>query len=127
VEFALVLPLLVVLLFVIVNGGLVYLDQLHLQSAARDAARIASVEPLQACSTALAELSANDVGTSSCEISGLLAGHGRGSTLVESEHFDPGDRKQDGESRCVVDVRVRTVTRATAGRSQWWWPPPSSH
>jgi Flp pilus assembly protein TadG len=68
VEFALVLPLLVVLLFVIVNGGLVYLDQLHLQSAARDAARIASVEPLQACSTALAELSANDVGTSSCEI-----------------------------------------------------------
>ncbi len=68
VEFALVLPLLVVLLFVIVNGGLVYLDQLHLQSAARDAARIASVEPQQACATALAELSSNDVGSASCEL-----------------------------------------------------------
>jgi Flp pilus assembly protein TadG len=68
VEFALVLPLLVVLLFVIVNGGMVFLDQLHLQSAARDAARIASVEPQQACSTALAELAGNDVGTTSCEL-----------------------------------------------------------
>lgn len=68
VEFALVLPLLIVLLFVIVNGGLVYLDQLHLQSAARDAARIASVEPQQACSTALAELSGNDVGSTTCEL-----------------------------------------------------------
>jgi Flp pilus assembly protein TadG len=68
VEFALVLPLLVVLLFVIVNGGMVFIDQLHLQSAARDAARIASVEPQQACSTALAELAGNDVGTTSCEL-----------------------------------------------------------
>lgn len=68
VEFALVLPLLVVLLFVIVNGGLVFLDQLHLQSAARDGARIASVDPAQACSAALAELSGNDVGTTSCEL-----------------------------------------------------------
>ena len=68
VEFALVLPLLVVLLFVIVNGGLVYLDQLHLQSAARDGARVASVDPNQGCSTALAALSGNDVGTTSCEL-----------------------------------------------------------
>lgn len=68
VEFALVLPLLVVLLFVIVNGGLIYLDRLHLQSAARDAARIASVEPTQACATALAELSGNEVGSTSCEL-----------------------------------------------------------
>lgn len=68
VEFALVLPLLVVLLFVIVNGGMVFLDQLHLQSAARDAARVASVEPAQACATALAELSGNDVGSTSCEL-----------------------------------------------------------
>lgn len=68
VEFALVLPLLVVLLFVIVNGGMVFLDQLHLQSAARDAARVASVEPARACSTALAELAGNDVGSTSCEL-----------------------------------------------------------
>ena len=66
VEFALVLPLLVVLLFVIVNGGLLYLDQLHLQSAARDAARVASVDSAQACGTALAELSGHDMGTTSC-------------------------------------------------------------
>ena len=67
-EFALVLPLLVVLLFVIVNGAMVYLDQLQLQSAARDASRVASVEPLQACAAALDGLSSNDVGTTSCEL-----------------------------------------------------------
>lgn len=68
VEFALVLPLLIVLLFVIVNGGLMYLDQLHLQSAARDGARIASVDPSEACAVALGELSGNDVGATSCEL-----------------------------------------------------------
>lgn len=68
VEFALVLPLLVLLLFVIVNGGLIYLDRLHLQSAARDAARIASVAPDEACTSALNTLSGNDVGSTSCRL-----------------------------------------------------------
>lgn len=68
VEFAMVLPLLVVLLFTIVNGGLVYLDQLHLQSTARDAARVASVQPGQACAGALSELADGHVGNVNCEL-----------------------------------------------------------
>lgn len=68
VEFAMVLPLLVVLLFSIVNGGLVYMDQLQLQSTARDAARIASVEPAQACWTAIGQLSTGRVSNANCEL-----------------------------------------------------------
>jgi uncharacterized membrane protein len=68
VEFALVLPLLVVLLFVIVNGGMLYLDQLHLQSAARDGARVESVSPANGCTTAMEALSGNEVGTTQCDV-----------------------------------------------------------
>ena len=68
VEFALVLPLLVVLLFVIVNGGMLYLDQLHLQSAARDGARVESVDPASGCDTAIDALSGNDVGITQCDV-----------------------------------------------------------
>lgn len=68
VEFALVLPLLVVLLFVIVNGGMLYLDQLHLQSAARDGARVESVNPAGGCATAIDALSGNDVGATQCDV-----------------------------------------------------------
>ena len=66
VEFALVVPLLVILLFVIVLGGGIYLDQLNLQAAARDAARIGSVQESQACTVAQQELAANSVGDLSC-------------------------------------------------------------
>lgn len=68
VEFALVVPLLVVLLFVVVLGGGVYLDQLNMQSAARNAARVGSVEDSAACMTAQQELSANSVGNLSCTV-----------------------------------------------------------
>ena len=68
VEFALVLPLLIVLLFTIILGGGVYLDQLNLQSAARNAARIGSVTPSGACAAATADLSTNDVGALSCQL-----------------------------------------------------------
>ena len=68
VEFALVLPLLVVLLFVIVNGGMLYLDQLHLQSAARDGARVESVDHASGCDTAIDALTGNDVGTTQCNV-----------------------------------------------------------
>lgn len=66
VEFALVMPLLVILLFVIVIGGGVYLDQLNMQSAARNAARVGSVDRSAACTTAANELAANAVGDLSC-------------------------------------------------------------
>lgn len=68
VEFALIVPLLIVLLFTIVIGGSIYLDQLHLQSAARDAARVGSVAPASACSAATASLTGNDVGAISCDV-----------------------------------------------------------
>ena len=68
VEFALVLPLLIVLIFTVVLGGSVYLDQLHLQSVARNAARAGSVDATKACSIALTELASNDVGTVQCSV-----------------------------------------------------------
>ena len=68
VEFALVLPLLVALLFTIVTAGSVYIDQLHLQQVARDAARIASVDSAAACSTATSELAGNSLGTVTCQV-----------------------------------------------------------
>ncbi len=69
VEFALVLPLLVMLVFTIVVAGSMYLDRMHLQSAARDAARLASVSSSTACSTALAQLSSQSVGNVTCRVS----------------------------------------------------------
>ena len=69
VEFALVLPLLIMLIFTMVVGGSVYLDQLHLQSVARNAARIGAVDSSRACSVALSELASNDVGEVQCVLS----------------------------------------------------------
>lgn len=63
-----VLPLLIVLLFTIILGGGVYLDQLNLQSAARNGARVGSVAPSSACSTATADLVGNDVGSVTCDV-----------------------------------------------------------
>jgi hypothetical protein len=63
-----VLPLLIVLLFTIILGGGVYLDQLNLQSAARNGARVGSVTPTSACVAATTDLASNDVGTVSCEV-----------------------------------------------------------
>ncbi len=68
VEFALVLPLLIMLIFTMVVGGSVYLDQLHLQSVARNAARIGAVDSSRACSVALSELASNDVGEVQCVV-----------------------------------------------------------
>lgn len=68
VEFALVLPLLIMLIFTMVIGGSVYLDQLHLQSVARNAARAGSVDSARACLVAFSELASNDVGIVQCEL-----------------------------------------------------------
>lgn len=67
-EFAIVVPVLIALLFVIVTLASVFFDQLHLQSAARDGARVGAVNISQACSTATTALSRNDVGTVTCLI-----------------------------------------------------------
>ena len=68
VEFALVLPLLIMLIFTMVIGGSVYLDQLHLQSVARNAARAGSVDSTRACLVAFSELASNDMGIVQCEL-----------------------------------------------------------
>jgi len=68
VEFALVVPLLIVLLFTIILGGSVWLDQMHLQSAVRNGARVGAVAPTSACAAATADLVGNDVGNVTCEL-----------------------------------------------------------
>jgi Flp pilus assembly protein TadG len=57
VEFALVLPALVTMLFGIVVTGLVFVGRMQVQAAAREGARAGAVVPGQACSSARAQLS----------------------------------------------------------------------
>lgn len=73
VEFALVVPLLVVLLYLAVLAGSIYLDQLQIQAAARNGARVGSVVPSSACSTALEDLAGNNVGTVQCTVAKTCA------------------------------------------------------
>ncbi len=68
VEFALVVPALLTLLFAIVTLSSVFFDQLHLQAAARDAARAGSVAVTQACAVADDRLATNDIGTHTCTV-----------------------------------------------------------
>lgn len=65
-EFAVVVPVLLLLLFVMVTLASVFFDQLHLQSAARDGARAGSVQIANACSVANGSLASNDVGAVTC-------------------------------------------------------------
>jgi Flp pilus assembly protein TadG len=59
VEFALVLPVLVLLMFIIIVAGLVYFDNMQVQAAARDGARAGASVPGTGCSAALQRLPAN--------------------------------------------------------------------
>jgi uncharacterized membrane protein len=65
-EFAIVAPLLLVLLFIMVTLASIFFDQQHVQSAARDAARAGSVAISDACTVAEDALSNNDIGTLTC-------------------------------------------------------------
>ena len=65
-EFAIVVPVLLLLLFIMVTLASVFFDQLQLQAAARDAARVGAVQITDACTTAQTSLSGNDVGSVQC-------------------------------------------------------------
>ena len=68
VEFALVLPVLVMLLFVAITVGTIAVGQLAVNSAARDAARAGAVASTGACDLALNRLDGTSatVGTAAC-------------------------------------------------------------
>ena len=68
VEFALIVPLIVVLLFAVFTAGTAAAGQLRLQAAARDGARAESVMPNSGCATAIDRLanSSATVGDISC-------------------------------------------------------------
>lgn len=65
-EFAIVVPVLLLLLFVMVTLASVFFDQLHLQAAARDAARAGALDITDACTVAQAALDGNEVGALTC-------------------------------------------------------------
>lgn len=67
-EFAIVVPVLILLLFTIVTLSSVFFDQLHLQSAARDGARAGALDVADACPTADTALAANDIGDLDCTV-----------------------------------------------------------
>lgn len=67
-EFAIVVPVLLLLLFTMVTLASVFFDQLQLQAAARDAARVGVVKINDACTTAQNSLSGNDVGSVTCSV-----------------------------------------------------------
>lgn len=57
VEFALIVPLIVILLFAVVTAGTAAAGKLSLQAAARDGARAEAVNPNSGCVTAIDRLS----------------------------------------------------------------------
>lgn len=68
IEFALIVPLIVVLLFAVITAGTAAAGQLSLQAAARDGARAEAVMPNSGCSTAIDRLADSSavVGDISC-------------------------------------------------------------
>lgn len=68
VEFALVAPLLLALVFTVFTAMSVYLDQIHLEAAARNGARVGSVGVKDACSAVQTELKAENAGTVTCTV-----------------------------------------------------------
>jgi Flp pilus assembly protein TadG len=66
VEFALVLPALVTLLFGIIVTGTVFLGRMQVQAAAREGARAGAVAPGQACSSARSQLASFNASSVTC-------------------------------------------------------------
>jgi Flp pilus assembly pilin Flp len=82
VEFALLAPMLMTLLVGIVIAGTAALGQLKVQSAARDGARAASVEPGIGCAVALDRLAGTEQSTGTASCSTVSVCPGTVSTIV---------------------------------------------
>lgn len=86
VEFALVLPLFIALLFTIVVSTSMYIDQLQLQSVSRNAARTESVAPSTGCSTAMSEIASNSMGTVQCIVHQSCTSGSVNLELISTQH-----------------------------------------
>lgn len=75
------LPVLLAVLFAVVVAGLVYVDHLQLQSAARDGARAGSLVAGSACTTALGRVDDLGGGTTTCVETSSCPGPDSGVTL----------------------------------------------
>ena len=76
VEFALIVPLIVILLFAVVTAGTTAVGQISVQAAARDGARAEAVEPNSGCLTATDRLAGNSatVGDIDCSTTAACPG-----------------------------------------------------
>ena len=74
VEFALVLPVLVILLFAMVVAGTVYVDHLRVQSAAHDGARAGAISAGAGCSTAMQGVASISGATATCSSPSVCPG-----------------------------------------------------
>jgi len=85
VEFALVLPVLVILLFGTVVAGTVYVDHLRVQSAAHDGARAGAISPGEGCATALQRVAGINGASANCTAPAACPGASSSVDLVVTE------------------------------------------
>jgi Flp pilus assembly protein TadG len=83
VEFALIVPVLLLLLFGTVTAGAVFVDHLKLQAAAREGARAGALVPARACSSAMDRLT---VDGATCRV---VSGCPGGSSTIRLQATQP--------------------------------------
>lgn len=112
VELALVLPLVALLALVVVQVGLVVRDQLLVTHAAREAARIAAVDPEPGAPAAAARAAAADLDPGRLDVT--ASGRASGRVRVEVSYRAPtvvplvGALLDDVTLRAAVTMRVET-------------------
>lgn len=94
VEFALVLPILVFLLFAIMEGGLIFAGYLELENAARDGARYAAIHSDEFDNDTIAAIEGGDF-SSLGSISFTLLKPAKFIELEQLEGLEETEKKQD--------------------------------